>query len=297
MHISNPELLVDARALLGEGPAWDSANQRLYWIDIFSGHLHIFDPAIRLDKIIDMGYWLGCVAPMRSGGVILGLKNGLASCDLVNSNLTWIANPESVLPGNRFNDGKCDPFGRFLAGTMDNTEENPSGSLYSLSSDLVVRTLITGVRISNGLTWSPDYKVMYYIDTPTSQVKAYDYDFVSGEIANPRIAITIPSEMGWPDGMTSDVNGNLWVALWGGAAVSVWNPSTGFLVEKIDIPAKNVTSCAFGGKDQNELYVTTARKGLDSATLGAYPHTGGLFRIQTNVTGMPTFEFDDSVGK
>ena len=120
---------------------------------------------------------------------------------------------------------------------------------------------------------------------------AYDYDLSTGEIANPRIAVNIPTSMGWPDGMTSDENGFLWVGLWGGAALSVWNPGNGSLLEKIDIPAWNVTSCVFGGPSRTDLYVTSACKGLDEAHLSDFPQNGGLFRIKTNVTGMPTFSF------
>jgi sugar lactone lactonase YvrE len=293
MQLSTPQLLVHTQAFLGEGPAWDSVRQRLYWVDIFAGQLHIFDPHGALDEIIDVGQPLGCVAPAMGGNLILGLKGGFASFDLSTAKMDFIANPESHLPGNRFNDGKCAPNGRFVAGTMDNAEVEASGALYSLDPDGGLKTLLKGVRISNGLAWSPDHKTMYYIDTPTHQVMAYDYNLRSGEIANPRVAVTVPAEMGWPDGMTSDYNGNLWVALWGGAALTVWNPANGALVEKIAIPAKNVTSCVFGGLEQNELYVTSARKGLSSADLTAYPDTGGLFRIQTNITGMPTFVFGE----
>jgi sugar lactone lactonase YvrE len=293
MELSAPQLLLDARAFLGEGPAWDSVRQRLYWVDIFPGLLHIFDPKSNLDEIVDVGQPLGCVAPAMGGNLILGLKGGLATINLATEKIDLVVSPESGLPGNRFNDGKCGPDGRLLAGTMDNAEVNATGSLYSLSPDGSLKTLLKGVRISNGLAWSPDHKTFYYIDTPTHQVMAYDYDLHSGRIANPRVAVTVPEKMGWPDGMTSDYEGRLWVALWGGATLTVWNPANGALVEKIPIPAKNVTSCVFGGQGQDELYVTTARKGLSEADLMAYPATGGLFRIQTNVMGMPTFVFGE----
>jgi sugar lactone lactonase YvrE len=204
-----------------------------------------------------------------------------------------IVNPESHLPGNRFNDGKCDPAGRFLAGSMDDAEVEASGSLYSLAPDGTVKTLLSGTRISNGLAWSPDYHTFYYIDTPTRVVMAYDYNLATGEIANPRPAVSVPPELGWPDGMTSDVEGMLWVALWGGAKLTRWNPATGQLVAEIPIPALNVSSCAFGGPDLTDLYVTSARKGMTAEQLAKYPLSGGLFRIRTNSQGMPTFEFND----
>ncbi len=205
--------------------------------------------------------------------------------------MTHLATLTDEPSNNRFNDGKCDPRGRFLAGTMDLGEQDPLGSLYSFDGKTVTK-LLGGTIISNGLTWSPDYKTLYYIDTPTRIVQAFDYDLDSGAIANGRTLITIPESLGWPDGMTSDTQGNLWVAMWGGAQITKWNPNTGQLLEQIPVPAMNVSSCVFGGKNLNELYITSARKGLDEATLTRYPLTGGLFRLQTDVEGMPTFEFE-----
>jgi len=205
--------------------------------------------------------------------------------------MRFILNPEPHLPGNRFNDGKCDPAGRFLAGTMDDNERLPSGSLYSLSPDGKLKTLLRGTRISNGLAWSTDYRTFYHIDTPTRTVMAYDYDLASGEIANPRAAVAIPAGMGWPDGMTSDAEGMLWVALWGGAKLTRWDPATGRLETEIPFPAYNVSCCTFGGPDLDDLYVTTARKGMSAEQLAKYPLSGGLFRIHTKWQGMPTFEF------
>ena len=293
MKISAPELLLDAKAALGEGPAWDASRNLLYWVDIYAGHLHIYDPKTNLDEKIAVDAPLGCAAPTRSGNLILGLRNGLATLSLDPVKLTYLTQPEAHIPGNRFNDGKCGPDGRFLAGTMDNAEKDASGALYSYSPDGTLKTLVTGVRISNGLAWSPDHKTLYYIDTPTFNVMAYDYDLATGRIANPRVAVSTPPALGWPDGMTSDSQGRLWIGMWGGAAVTVWDPGKGKLIEKIAIPAKNATSCAFGGLNGTELYVTSARKELDPADLSAYPATGGLFRLQTDVTGMPTFVFSD----
>ncbi len=294
MKHSSPQLLLDAQAALGEGPAWDSARKRLYWVDIYAGHLRIYDPKINMDEKIELDAPLGCVAPARSGNLILGIRSSIASLNLDTAKLTVLASPEARLPGNRFNDGKCAPDGRFLAGTMDNSETEACGALYSYSPDGALKTLVSGARISNGLAWSRDHKTMYYIDTPTFNVMAYDYDLASGEIGNPRVAVSIPPRFGFPDGMTSDMQGRLWIALWGGAAISVWDPANGQLLETIPIPAKNVTACVFGGEHGTDLFVTSARKGLTPAVLAEYPLTGGLFRIQTGVEGMPTFVFGDS---
>jgi sugar lactone lactonase YvrE len=289
--ISFPELVLDAKAELGEGPAWEAHSGCLYWVDIHAGHLHIFNPQESTDRRIDVGEYIGCAVPRRSGGVALGLRSGFATLDLSTKELTRISNPEPHLPGNRFNDGKCDPAGRFLASSMDDAEEKASGSLYSLTPDGTLTKLLSGCRISNGLTWSPDRHTFYFIDTPTRAVMAYDYELATGEIANPRRVISVPPELGWPDGMTSDMEGMLWVAMWGGAKLTRWNPASGELLAEIPFPALNVSSCAFGGPDLTDIYVTTARKGMSAQRLEKYPLSGGLFRIRTDIPGMPTFEF------
>lgn len=289
--MANIELLLDARARLGESPAWDEQDALLYWVDILAGRVHCYNPWDKTDHAIDVGEMVGCLAPARHNRLILGLKSGFATFDLSTQKLTHLHNPEPHLPNNRFNDGKCDPAGRFLAGSMDMTEKDPSGALYAYQPDGTLKTLLSGARISNGLAWSPDYRTFYYIDTPTSVVMAYDYDVATGNVANPRVAVTVPPALGWPDGMTSDSQGMLWVALWGGAAITRWDPRTGNLLAKYPIPARQVTSCVFGGPNLDELYVTSARVGLGTSNLTAYPHSGGLFRLTVGVTGMPTFWF------
>jgi sugar lactone lactonase YvrE len=173
---------------------------------------------------------------------------------------------------------------------MDKDERKPTGSLYSFDGKSVSK-ILSDITVSNGMTWSPAHETFYYIDTPTREVRAFDYDLDTGAIANPRVAVYVPEGLGWPDGMTSDMQGNLWVAMWGGAKVTRWNPNTGELLEQIPIPALNVSSCVFGGRNMNELYLTSARKGLDEAALKQYPLTGGVFRLETKVEGMPTFAF------
>lgn len=285
----NAELLLDAKAALGEGPAWDAKTQTLYWVDILEKRIYAGTQLLaQLDDLI------GCLAPRKNGNLILALSGdeGRASfVDLEPGSLRETVLAVLIEPAaNRFNDGKCDPAGRFLAGTMDRNETEASGSLYSFDGKQVTR-LFDGVRISNGLAWSPDHKLFYYIDTPTREVRAFDYDLRTGEIANPRVVIHVPATMGWPDGMTSDMKGNLWIAMWGGAQVTRWNPNTGQLLESIPVPALQTSSCVFGGKNGNELYVTSARVGMSQADVSKYPLSGGLFRVKTKIEGMPTFEF------
>jgi len=279
-----PELFIDARAELGEGPFWDARTQTLHWLDILNKRVYA-----RADLLAQLDEFVGCAALRRDGGLILALKSSIVDLkpDSVEpAILATLNEPEN----NRFNDGKCDPAGRFLAGSMDMNETDPTGALYSFDGKTVTK-LLSGITISNGLTWSPDYRTFYYTDTPTRQVTAFDYDLATGQIANPRPAVRVPDGLGWPDGMTSDADGNLWIALWGGAQVTKWDPRTGRLLEQISLPVLQPSSCIFGGADLNELYVTSARKGLSQEKLQEYPLSGGVFKITTDVTGMPTFQF------
>ncbi|MBV6450579.1 MAG: 6-deoxy-6-sulfogluconolactonase [Anaerolineales bacterium] len=281
----NVELMFDVKAALGEGPVWDARAQTLYWVDILNKRIYANG-----DSLVELDEFIGCLAPRARGGLVLAKRFSFWTFDLGATSSTFLAAPADEPATNRFNDGKCDPRGRFLAGTMNLNEKNATGSLYSFDGTSITK-LLSKVTISNGLTWSPDGKTFYYIDTPTRVVQAFDYDLDSGAIANPRVTVTIPASLGWPDGMTSDSQGNLWIAMWGGAQVTKWNPHTGQLLEQIPVPALQPSSCAFGGKHLNELFITSARKGLDDAALEQYPLSGGVFRVETTVAGLPAFEF------
>jgi len=279
------ELLHNIKATLGEGPVWDARTQTLYWIDILNKRIYANgEVLLALDETI------GSLALRKSGGLIFTQCFSFWTLDLYPLRTAFLSSLTDEPANNRFNDGKCDPHGRFLAGTMDMGEADPNGSLYSFDG-ISVTKLLGDVTISNGMAWSPDHRTFYYIDTPTREVKAFDYDLEAGTVANPRPAVHIPEGFGWPDGMTSDTQGNLWIALWGGAQVTKWNPATGQLLERVPVPAKNVSSCVFGGKNMNELYLTSARVGLDEQTLKQFPLTGGVFHLETMVEGMPSFEF------
>ncbi len=280
-----PQLILDAKATLGEGPAWDSKTQTLYWLDILEKRIYA---GTRI--LAELDDFVGCLAPRRNGNLLVGKRFSFVDLEPATGQVTVLASV-SEPSENRFNDGKCDPAGRFLAGSMDMNEKDPSGALYSFDGKQVTR-LLNGVTISNGLAWSVDHKTFYYIDTPTREVRAFDYDVANGQIANPRVAFTVTESLGWPDGMTSDTEGYLWIAMWGGAQVTKWNPNTGKLLEQIPVPALHTSSCVFGGKDMNELYITSARKGMSEADLKKYPLAGGLFKVITNVVGMQTFEFN-----
>jgi sugar lactone lactonase YvrE len=284
------ELICDAKAMLGEGPIWDAKTRILYWVDCLEKRVYADTRILaQLDQMV------GCIAPCRNGHLILALtaddgRSSFADLDPSSGERTRLAVVESEPATTRFNDGKCDPAGRFLAGTMDMKEKDPLGSFYTYDGKVLTR-LFDGVTISNGLAWSPDYKIFYYIDTPTREVKAFDYDLATGQIANPRVAIRTPDSLGWPDGMTSDTDGNLWIALWGGAQVTKWDHNSGKLLDQIPVPALHTSSCIFGGRDMNELYITSAREAMNGADLKKYPLSGGLFKFSTKTEGMRTFEF------
>ncbi|HZH74211.1 MAG TPA: SMP-30/gluconolactonase/LRE family protein [Mariniphaga sp.] len=285
------ELVLDTKSALGEGAIWNYKTGELLWVNITGNILNVYNPSINFNKEMFTGKMIGTVVPADSGMVMAALEDGFYRIDLSTGAKTFIANPEEDIEGNRFNDGKCDPAGRFWAGTMSMTGQREAGALYRLDGDSIVHKMIDKVGTSNGIVWSHDHQTMYYIDTPTYKVTAWDYNNDTGEISNPRTAVEIPDDMGAPDGMAIDEEGNLWIALWGGAAVGCWNPVNGELLHKIEVPAKNVTSVAFGDKDLGTLYITTARQHTSDEDLEKFPHAGGLFKIRPGVKGVEAFFF------
>ena len=282
-------LLYDARAELGEGPLWDEREKVLYWVNIQGHKLHIYDPATGENQSYDIGQPVGTVVLREYGGVMLALRDGFAAYDPTSGKLDMIADPEADKPENRFNDGKCDPAGRFWAGTMH--AQPYRGALYRLDTDMTVHKMVEDVSISNGIVWTADHKTMYYVDSPVLTVYAYDYDNDTGDINNCRSIIKVPEGMGVPDGMAIDNEGMLWIAHFGGSAVHRWDPASGEIVETIDVPASQVTACAFVGDNLDTLYITTARTGLSDEQLAGEPHAGSLFVAQPGVTGTLTYRF------
>ncbi|MCL4833757.1 MAG: SMP-30/gluconolactonase/LRE family protein [Caldilineaceae bacterium] len=284
-------VLVDIRALVGEGALWDEQAQVLYWVDILSSALYVYNPATGENRSYDIGQHVGTVVLRDSGGVMLALANGFAEYDLASGKLTILSDPESHLPGNRFNDGKCDPGGRFWAGTMAYKNQSTQGSLYRMDADYSVHKMLGDIGISNGIVWSHDKATMYYIDSIAYSVRAFDYDNASGDIANERVAVSVPREMSVPDGMAIDAQGMLWVAHYGAGCVRCWNPHTGQLLDQIDLPAKQITSCAFGGENLDTLFITSAAQQLDAGALAQQPLAGSLFSVKPGVTGALTYRF------
>ena len=284
------ELILDAKAILAEGPVWDAQERKLWWVDIPGRVLHQFDPDVGSDQSVASGLEIGCISPRTSGGLILGLPDGFATFSPESEQLEELAPVEADDPTTRMNDGKCDERGRFWAGTMAYDARPEAGSLYRLTPDGRVRKMLSGVTISNGLDWSPDGGTLYYIDSLAGGVDAFDFDADAGEIDGRRRVVEIPNEDGIPDGMTVDVDGNLWVALYGGAAVRCYRPD-GTLEGLIPLPVTQVTSCAFAGDDLGDLYITTASQELTEADRREQPSAGGIFRCRPGVIGSLPFPF------
>lgn len=269
------------RAALGEGPCWDAAAGSLYWTDIPAHLVH------RLASDGEHTAWqtgqpVGSIVPRAGGGLLLAAKDGFLALDLGTGQITLLAQIEPDVPGNRMNDGACDRAGRFFGGTMADDEAPGVGSLYRLDPDHQVTKLLAGVSISNGIGWSPDERRMYYIDSPTHRVDVFDYEPATGALTNRCPFTSVGDGEVMPDGLAVDAEGCVWVALWGGSAVQRFSPD-GTQNLALEVPAANVTSCAFGGPDLDILYVTTAE--------GPGRSGGALFACEPGVSGLPSNPF------
>jgi sugar lactone lactonase YvrE len=293
----NIEIVGSKISLLGEGPVWDAKQGMIYWIDILNGQLHSHHPSTNTELSIGLDQMIGSFALSENGKIIAALKEGIYWVDKITGQKELIIAPEKHLPNNRFNDGKCDPAGRFWAGTMSLTEEKEAGSLYCIEKNkqtglIESKKMISDLTISNGMAWSRDGKTFYFIDTPTYEIVSYDYDFATGSIENKKIIVRVDAADGFPDGMTMDAEGMLWVAHWGGWQVTRWNPLTGKKLSSIKLPAAKITSCTFGGDNLTDFYISSARVGLTDAELAQQPLAGSLFVVKNcGYKGLPAVEF------
>lgn len=280
-----------AEATTGEGSIWHPERQSLFWVDIEGKRLYEFLPKEKRCNTWDFGGMVSTVVPESKNTVIVALQNEIVQLNVENGVRKTVAPINDKHGKNRCNDGKCDPSGRLWVGTMGFGAPRGAASLFCVEPNGTVTTKIDSVTISNGIVWTADKQYMYYVDTPTGQVARYKYNDVTGDISFDGIAVQIPGEYGAPDGMTIDADGNLWIAHWGGYGVYCWNPDTGKLLQKIDVPAPNVASCAFGGKNLDVLYITTARAGLSADALEKYPLSGSLFVCKPGAKGVKTQYF------
>ncbi|MCQ2233715.1 MAG: SMP-30/gluconolactonase/LRE family protein [Paludibacteraceae bacterium] len=278
------EVELDTIMQVGEGPIWDYKYNRLLWIDT-QGSLMIYSPETKKNQVIALDRQIGTVIPYLEDTVLVGLCDGIYEMSLTTKQLKFIADPEGRAAGNRYNDGKCDAEGRLWIGTMDKDCTPKKAAFFCVEPDGNHRQILDSVTISNGVTWSPDGKTMYYQDTPTLQVSAFDFDAKSGKASNRKEVIRFTEDMGTPDGNAMDEEGMLWVANWGAACVTRWNPATGELLQKIDVPALNVAALAFGGKDMETLFITTASLWMPEDKAGKYPQAGKMFSVKPGVKG------------
>jgi sugar lactone lactonase YvrE len=275
------EPAIDTRAEHAEGPAWDARRGELLWVDQFAGVIHRGEwsgDKLRVIHTYELGVPVGAVVPVDSdeGWLVAGGSGFLHLAP--NGTTTVIAELETS--DNRMNDGKCDPSGRFWAGSMAWSKKDGAGSLYRLDTNGTVTPVLRNVTISNGQAWSHDH--MYYIDTPTQRVDVFDVQ-PDGQVANRRPAFAIDPREGAPDGMCVDDEGCLWVALWGGSGVRRYSP-TGEKLAFVEVAAPQVSSCAFAG---NRLFITTSQEGYTDADSRHHPHSGKVFTVQLPLSGPP----------
>jgi sugar lactone lactonase YvrE len=280
--------VLNARARLGEGPLWDRAKQVLYWVDIYNHRVHVFEPSSGDDCHWDVGDVVSALALMTGDKLLMALGSRIAYLDLTSGAVETLYSADFAIPGARFNDGKCDPQGRFWVGTI--SPEPGTAALYRYDPDGSMRVMETGLTISNGLGWSPDGGTFYLIDSPQRQIYAYRFDGETGDIGDRRVAVDLGDEPVEPDGLAIDTNGNLWTALWDGWAVACFSP-TGEVLGRVELPVQRPTCPTFGGSDLSTLYVTTASVGLSQQQIQQGFYAGDLFAIAAPAPGLATNPF------
>lgn len=286
LTIRNAYLLDSPAAELGEGAIWDPNSKKLLWIDILGKKFYIYDSKSNIHEGYELGKMPGTIVPGNKGDLMIPLEDGLYRWNIADRTLSFVSKPSSLLSEERFNDGKCDPSGRLWVGSMRISGRAGGSHLYRYDPANEFVEMVDSVSISNGIAWSGDKSTLFYIDTPTGKVVAYDYDDMTGNINNKRTVVTVPDTLGHPDGMTIDSEDRLWVALWGGHGVGCFDPINGELLEYVKVPVKNVTSCAFGGDKLDILYITTAKGNMEDYPGEAQMLAGRMFYIQTKVKGV-----------
>lgn len=271
--------LYAAQCVLGESPYWHAGRESYFWVDIGQGIVHELNRETGEHNEWNVGNNVSLIVGNKDCRLVLAMQNGIQLFNPENGSLELLVHAEATKPENRYNDGACDSRGRLWVSTMHVDAKPGEGSLYCIDTDLKVSKAINSLAIPNGIVWSTDNERMYFVDTVNREIRCYLFNKQSGEIYFENIAITIPEEMGLPDGMAIDTNGNLWIALFGGGAVTQWEPSTGKLLQRIELPVPNVTNCTFAGEQLDELIVTTARKDMDENQLEEYFESGDVFII------------------
>ncbi len=282
----NFALVLDAQCTLGESPVWWAEAGLLIFIDITGRRLHRFEPRSQRHDLDTLDEDIGCVAPAKGGGYVAGLRSGVWLLDSAGRKQRLLADNPQNAATNRFNDGRVDPRGRYLSGTLDETKSAGNAGLYRYDRRGLF-PVMDGVMTSNGLAFSPDGRTLYFSDTPRFVIYRFDYDPDTGETANRRVFARIEptaTDRGRPDGAAVDVEGCYWSALYEGSRVRRYDPD-GKMMADYPVPALNVTMPAFGGPDRKTLFVTTARDKKGGPG-------GGLYAMSVDVAGAPGTLFD-----
>ena len=284
------DLFSDHTCELGEGPFWDSIKNRLLWVDIIKKN--IISQSMESSNVdsIEVDGIPGCAVLSSDGGLVVGIDNNIS---LINNEggVEKLAGTKEG-EGLRFNDGKCDCSGRFWIGSMDRKEKQKIGSLYSWNPIEGLVNREQGITVSNGMGWSPDNSLFYYIDSPTREVSVYDFDLFTGDIKNKRTFISFNEEDGFPDGMTIDNEGRLWIAFWGGSKIMCVNPDSKAVEEVVSFPVSKITSCAFGGEKMDQLFITSAKVQVNEDD---EPMAGKTFLLTLGVTGSPSYYLQKNI--
>lgn len=272
---------------LGEGPLWHPLEQKLYWTDILTGTLYRTDFSLENYEKTFFDLQIGAFAFRKDGGLILATNRGFFSLDTIDGDLNLLWMTPMKYKGERLNDGKVDPAGRFWAGTMD--PQNKKGALFRLDPDGTKHTILTEIGISNGLDWSPDQTSMYYTDSLKYTVFKFDYNLQTGSISNQQPFFQLPEDEREivPDGLCVDKEGNIWSAQWNGWQVVKYDPK-GTPIAVVKVPAQRVTSCCFGGENLDMLFITTSRADLTEDELAGQPYAGDVFYCKVDSQGQPT---------
>ncbi len=285
-QVSDLVELFKAENELGEGPLWLSYRNSLCWVDIQKHE--IFEYSLnnkqvrswKIDKHVSL-----LIETDKKGALLIGVKGGIALLNMESNEVLELLSLEEKNKNSRTNDGGVDPNGNLWIGTLDMGFKEDAGALYMLERSKFKKK-IPNTTIANGLVWSKDERTMYFIDSPKGKVQAFDFNKADDSIQFQKDVITIPEELGGPDGMAIDEEGMLWIAHYGGYSVGRWNPSTGEMIEKIEVPAPNITACTFGGEDFKTLFITTARQEMTDTELTDFPKSGSLFAVETSVRGL-----------
>lgn len=269
----------------GEGPCWFRADGSLSWVDMLAGDVL----TLRSTGIVDrwhVGKIAAVIRPRVGGGAVVALEHTVVTTEQIGGQTREVAVLTSD-PAVRINEGGCDPDGRLYCGTAAYDGTSWAAALYRIDTAGTVDTVCTGVTISNGLEWSPSGTCAYYVDTPTGRVDRFSYSR-DGGLGDRETFVEIPTGLGTPDGLTVDVEGGVWVALWGGSRVHRYDPQ-GTLDAVVELPVTHVTACTFGGADFGDLFITTSRIG---ASTESEPLAGALFHLRPGVRGLPARAFN-----